>query len=208
VAAPNTSRPPKPTETAPWTTRRKAIVGTIIGVVAAAIIAVLLVIAYLTGPGAKDVADHNGKGGSTSSPTPSAIPIAVPTSAPLAQPAAIEPGLTAQLTDFESVEGVATTPGSVSAPSVRFTVTITNNTSKAQPLTTTVVNAYYGTANTPALELYSPGGVNLPDSVPAGQSVSGVYLFSIPANDRSDVRFEIDYSASVKPLIFQGSIPN
>ena len=189
----------------PWSRRRKAIVGTIIGVVVLAVVAVLVSISYLTSPAYKQ-AQHDA--GTTSTPTPSVTPIAVPTSAPIAQAAAIEPGLTAQITKFEAVQGTANAPGEVSAPSVRFTVTITNNTSKSVSLTTAVVTSTYGTAQTPALQLYAPGGVNLPSTVAAGQSVSGVYLFSIPVADRGNVRLEIDYSVKVPPLVFQGAIPH
>ena len=204
MAAPNKSRPAATDESPLWSRRRRAILVTAIAVVAAVVIAGLITVAYLTGPGAKSGADSAIP---PSSATPKPKPIAIPTSAPLAQPAAIQPGLTAQITKFEAVQGVATTPGSVSAPSVRITVTITNNTSKSVPLDTATITSYYGPAATPALQLYSPGGVDLPASVAAGKTASGVYLFSIPVADRSDVRFELDYSVNVKPLFFEGSIP-
>ena len=191
-----------------WSKRRKAIVGTIVGIVAALIIAALITISYLTSPAARNAANGGGPGAHASSTsTPSATPIAVPTSAPIAQPGAIAPGLTAQITKFEAVQGVANTPGEVSGPSVRITVTITNNTSASASLKTTTISASYGTKSTPALELFSPGGVSLPSTVADGQSVTGVYLFSIPVADRSNVRVELDYSVGVKPLVFEGAIP-
>jgi hypothetical protein len=151
----------------------------------------------------------------SSAPTNSANPTssppvdpAVPAKpVPIEQAAAIKPGLTAEITKFEAVQGIAKTPGEVSRPSVRITVTITNGTSAEASLLTTVITAYYGADQTPANELSSPGGSPLPTKVAAGQSVTGVYLFSIPEDQRNFATIEVDYSVKVQPLIFQGPIP-
>jgi hypothetical protein len=206
------STEPAPVEgTSPWTTRRKVIVGVIAAVVVAAIVVAIILLTTTRGT--------NTAGGSTSTPgassSPSASstasaspsPSASATAAPIAQPGTIKPGLTAQFTKFEAVDGIAKTPGEVSGPSVRFTVVITNSGSAAESLATTVVTAYYGDDNTPALQLSEPGGSDLPQSVAAGSTATGVYIFTIPADQRNNVRLEVDYSTKVTPLIFQGALP-
>jgi hypothetical protein len=206
------STEPAPVEgTSPWTTRRKVIVGVIAAVV---VIAVVVAIVLLTGdrssrPGGGTSATPGSSSTPGASPTASASPgpSATPSAAPIASPGTIKPGLTAQITKFEAVDGVAKTPGEVSGPSVRFTVVITNAGSSTESLATTVVTAYYGDDSTPALQLSEPGGVDLPASVAAGSSATGVYIFTIPTDQRNNVRFEVDYSTKVAPLVFQGALP-
>jgi hypothetical protein len=143
------------------------------------------------------------------SPGPSARATPLAPSAPVAidKPAQISPGLSAAITKFEAVEGKALTPGEVSAPCVRITVTIRNATSSAVPLNTAVVTAYYGADATPALELTSPGGTPFPAKLEAGNTATAIYLFSIPVDQRDRVRIEVDYSVEVSPLVFEGAVP-
>jgi cytoskeletal protein RodZ len=141
------------------------------------------------------------QGSASPNPSTPAAPVAI------TAPATIKAGLIAEITKFEAVEGKAQTPGEVSGPSVRMTVTITNSTSASANLDTTVVTAYYGSSQTPALELSAPGGAPLPAKVEAGQAVTGVYIFTIPAEQRNNVRVVVDYSVKVQPLVFQGALP-
>jgi hypothetical protein len=145
--------------------------------------------------------------GQTPSPSSSVDPSVPADPVPIDQPATISPGLAAEITKFEAVQGVAKTPGERSGPSVRITVTITNNTSKSVPLDTVNVTAYYGQEQTPAPELSSPGGSPLPASLAPGKTAAGVYIFRIAKDDRGHVRVEVDYSVDVQPLIFEGAVP-
>lgn len=123
------------------------------------------------------------------------------------QPADISPGLTAEITTLEAVAGEARRPGEVAGPAVRVTVQITNSTPSAVSLVTTVVTAYYGADQTPALELGSPGASPMPAEVAAGQTATGVYVFTVPSSERGNVRIMVDYSVDVQPLVFQGAAP-
>lgn len=123
------------------------------------------------------------------------------------QPADISPGLTAAITGLESVAGEAKRPGEVAGPAVRVTVQITNSTSAPVSLLTTVVTAYYGADQTPALELGSPGASPMPTEVAAGAAATGVYVFTVPSDERGNVRVMVDYSVDVQPLVFQGAAP-
>lgn len=215
---PSDGTPTDGSSTQRWSTRTIAIASAV-----AVVIIVAVVLALTLRPSISNTATTD----STKSPTPapsvtmgaSASPSATAepnaTAGPspaspvaITKPATILPGLTAAITKFESVAGKAQTPGEISGPSVRMTVTITNSTAKAVTLNTTVVTAYYGTDQTPALQLTSPGGVNLPTSVAPGASATGVYIFTIPTDQRANVRVEVDYSVDVAPLIFQGSVPS
>ncbi|MHA6693429.1 hypothetical protein [Homoserinimonas sp. A520] len=183
-----------------------------------AIAAVIAVVAALgAAPGASTPSQPPGISPSASpspsaTPTPSTPPTegpAAPTDKPPAaidEPAPITPSLTAEIARVEAVDGTARGPGEVAGPSLRVTVTIANSASTDAPLGTTVVSAYYGADLTPAPELREPGGSPLPAMVGAGTTATGVYIFTVPQDERSNVTIMVDYSVDVEPLVFQGDI--
>lgn len=141
---------------------------------------------------------------------PSAPPTgdpAVPSDKPpttINQSAPITPGLTAEILRVEAVEGTARGPGEVAGPSLRVTVAIANSTMADAPLNTTIVSAYFGPDFTPAAELREPGGSPLPAVVRSGETVTGVYIFTVPESERRNVTIMVDYSVEVDSLVFQG----
>ena len=144
---------------------------------------------------------------SSTSPVPTDGPV-VPDVTPIDidQPGAITAGLTAQISKVEAVDGTARGPGEVAGPSLRVTVTIANSSSDAATLRTAVVSCYFGTDRTPAQELREPGGVPLPASVAAKTAIDGVYIFTVPPDERGNVTILVDYSVDVLPLVFQGDV--
>lgn len=186
------------------------------GIAVAAVVAIILVLTLPAGLGASAGDPSATPGGTTTPAAPHVPPSATPT--PVEQPPAGEPvpiespapvveGLTASITGIEAVDGVARGPGEVSGPSIRFTVTIANTTGSAVDLTGTVVTVDYGSDRTPAGQLYEPGAVPLPTSVPAGGSASGVFVFAIPPESRGLVHITVDYAVDVAPLVFAGAVP-
>jgi hypothetical protein len=119
----------------------------------------------------------------------------------------IKKELTAAVVRSEAVAGKADGPGEIGGPAVRFTVRITNTTGAPVSLADTVVNAYYGSAETPAVQLRMPGGVDFPTSVADGGSATGVFVFNIPSASRSSVKVTVDTSVRNPVIAFQGSAP-
>lgn len=140
----------------------------------------------------------------TAAPTPQPTRTATITK-PTAVP--IKKAFTATVVRMEAVKGVAEGPGEIGGPSVRFTVKITNTTGKTVSLTETVVNAFYGSAQTPAVQLRQPNGKDFPHSVKNGSSATGVFIFNIPVKSRSDVRITVDTSVKNPVIAFEGSAP-
>jgi hypothetical protein len=136
----------------------------------------------------------------TPQPTKTAT-IAEPTAVPIKQE------LTAAVTKMTAVTGTADGPGEIGGPSVRFTITIENTTGKTFSLSNTVVNAYYGKAATPAVQLRSPGGKDFPSSVRNGGSATGSFVFNIPKASRSSVKVTVDTSVQNPVIAFQGAAP-
>lgn len=148
------------------------------------------------------------------STTPAIPPTTVPGGVPqptrtasISAPATIVKALTAQVTKMEAVIGKADGPGEIGGPAVRFTITITNRTGKTVNLSDTAVNAYSGTAATPAVPLRMPGGVPFPASVANGRSATGVFVFNIPVASRSLVQVTVDTSVRNPVVAFRGPAP-
>ncbi|CAO1654268.1 DUF4352 domain-containing protein [Salinibacterium sp. NYA9b] len=133
-----------------------------------------------------------------------AVPDVTPV--PIEEPADVTPGLVAKVTKVEEVDGTARGPGEVAGPSLRVTVTMTNSTSSVVSLRTTVISCYFGADRTPAPELREPGGSPLPASLAANSAIDGVYIFTVPADQRGNVTLLVDYSVDVQPVVFQGDI--
>lgn len=185
----------------------------IIAVPVVVALAIATVVFALWGPTPVSISVPSGSPSASSRPTPDpstppAEQPAVPDDEPVTidEPATITPGLTAEITTVEAVEGVARGPGEVAGPSLRLTITIANTTAADAPLDTTVVSAYYGADRTPAPELRQPGGSPLPSSIAAGASATGIYIFSVPEEERGNTTIMVDYSVDVDPLVFQGDI--
>jgi len=221
VAEPEPTAPPA-SEPADWEAERAAqrrrllLISLAVGG-AAVVIAIVLLIARPWESGTPTSAPTTPTDGQTSlapTPDPSDTP-ATPTPTettspepvPIESPGTIVTGLTAQVVGIEAVDGVAKGPGEVSGPSIRFTVTIANGTSDSVDLTATVVTVDYGADRTPAGQLYEPGASPMPTKVAAGAEASGVYVFSIPTDQRGLVHITVDYSVGVPPLVFSGRVP-
>ena len=131
-----------------------------------------------------------------------------PTDPPVAlqdshQPA---PGLSVKLASLEPITGVANLPGEVGGPSLQVTVEVTNTTSRAVDLSSTVVNLYTTHDLTPAIEL-SSGESPMKPTVAPGASVQGVYVFNVPVDQRDFVTVEVDLATAVPVTLFQGAAP-
>ena len=147
--------------------------------------------------------------GSTSTPSgdPTPVPQATPSPVPIDEPGTIEPGVTASIDTIEAVQGEAKGPGEVAGPAIRFRVSISNTTSAAIDLGATVVTVDYGADRTPALQLFEPGASPLAVSADPGATVTAVYIFTVPVDQRGLVHITVDYTVGVPPLDFTGAVP-
>jgi hypothetical protein len=126
---------------------------------------------------------------------------------PLDSPAAVGNGVVATLTAIEPIQGTANGPGNVAGPAIRVTVHVENGTSEAITLAGAAVNMYYGADDTPASPLDDssarPFGI---DMIAPGQSADGVYVFTVPDDQRDDVTVEVGYEAGAPLLLFSGPV--
>lgn len=125
---------------------------------------------------------------------------------PLNSPAAVGNGVVATLPKIEAIQGTATGPGNVAGPAIRVTVRIQNGTSTAVSLGGVAVNMYYGSDKTPASPLDDPSQRPFGGMLAAGQSADGVYVFTVPADQRDAVTVEVGYQAGAPLLLFTGPV--
>jgi hypothetical protein len=149
----------------------------------------------------------------TPAPDPGKSPIVEPTPPaefpPLAFTESASPsaGLVFSVSALEAVQGVARGPGEVAGPALRFALTIRNDTAESVSLESTVVNLYFGADQSPATDLQEPGGVALPADVTAGNSVTGVFIFAVPKDEREQIKIAVDYSVALPIVVFEGRAP-
>lgn len=126
---------------------------------------------------------------------------------PLTEQVAPVPGVVVSISSLEAVEGEAQGPGEVAGPALRFTLSMRNDGDAPVSLTSTVVTVYSGPEQTPAVDLRGPGGVPLPEEVGPGATVTGVFVFTVPPEERDQVKIGVDYTVGVPIVVFEGSAP-
>jgi len=141
-------------------------------------------------------------------PDPSATPGTMPELAPVApdQPSDNGEGLVARITAMKAVQGEAVQAGEIAGPAVQFTLRLTNDTDAPIDLGLIAVNAYIGEALTPAGGLVKPGAAPFEGTLAVGDSTDGVYVYSIPENQRGDVTVTLDYRAGQPAFVFRGTV--
>lgn len=185
------------------------------------VIAVVLAIVLTTrsgddkeAPGASPAASPTasaapGASAGTPSSTSSAVPDPAPssTTAPLDGSVPVLPSVEVSLASIDAIDATAESPGEVSGPALRVTVLVDNQSAAAIDLSAAIANLYFGADATPASILDGSGAQPFPASVEAGQQATGVFVFSVPADQRDQVRVEVGYSAAAPVAIFSGPAP-
>jgi len=141
--------------------------------------------------------------------TPTAVGDELPPSLPpvaLTDTAAVDGAVAAELTDVRAIEGEGTGPGNVAGPAVAVTVRLTNGTAEELSLDGAVVSLTYTSDARPASPLDDPSAAPLSGALAPGSSAEGVYVFSVPADQRDVVSVAIGYQAGAPYLVFTGSV--
>jgi len=135
--------------------------------------------------------------------TPSAAPEAIKTD--LAAPATPVTDVTVRISKVEAIEAKGQGPGEVSGPAVAVTVTIEN--AGTQPFDTSALSVNLtdskdlpgnGMTGSPAAWITKP--------VPAGGKLSGVYVFSVPKDNRNPITVSVSVNPGVPTVLFSGKV--
>jgi hypothetical protein len=212
-----------PSHLSPAGSRRRSLtLGSLLALVVIGLVAVTALV--FSGPGAdRDTAAPEQTASPTSIAPPPALAAApvtpeptgptgdadeLPPSLPavaLDQPAAVGNGITAEVASLEAIDGSGRGPGNVSGPALRATVRITNGTADPVSLEGVAVDLGHGPELMPASPLDDPSASPFSGVVQPSESAVGVYVFSVPADDRDVVRLSVGYQAGAPFLVFSGS---
>jgi len=113
-------------------------------------------------------------------------------------------GLTVRLSDVSAVQAEARAPGEIAGPGLRVSVEASNEGRRAVSLDGVVVFVSYGADRTPASQVGSSSDPVRGRLAP-GRSRSGSYVYTVPADERDDVRVEVSYTGSAPTVAFSGS---
>ncbi|MBG6192122.1 cytoskeletal protein RodZ [Arthrobacter sp. CAN_A212] len=125
----------------------------------------------------------------------------------LDEPSAFAKGITASVSSMEAIDAEAYGIGEIAGPALRFVITVENTTGEAVSLTNSVVNVEFGPDSLPAVQLTGSGATEFPATVDAGESAATTLVFSIPADQRDQVRILFNREASSPIAAFEGAAP-
>ncbi|MGY1805393.1 hypothetical protein ACI78T_19080 [Blastococcus sp. SYSU D00922] len=163
----------------------------------------------LVGPSTSASPSSTGQAlGTTPAPGPTDLNSPPPALPPVALDARGEVGngVVATLPSIEEIESSAQGPGNIAGPAIRVTVRIENGTADAVPLDGVSVNMYYGTDLTPASPLEDASRAPFNGTLAPGDSAEGIYVFSVPADERDSVTIEVGYVPGAPLLLFTGAV--
>lgn len=159
-----------------------------------------------TTPGADD-------GATTSAPADpgTGVPAPDPAQAPpsLAAVALDAPVVVDQVvvsvSSVEAIDGTGQGPGNIAGPALRVTVSLENRTDGVVPVDGVAVSVAYGPDLVPASPLEDPSRFPFGGNLGPGESADGVYVFTVPADQRDAVTISVGYLASAPIAVFTGA---
>lgn len=143
--------------------------------------------------------EPTGPTGDVDDPPPSRPAVA------LDEAAEVGDGVSASLVSLDAIEGTATGPGNIAGPALRITVRIENGTDEPVSLGGVVVDLASGRDLVPASPLDDPSAAPFAGTVAPGEHADGVYVFTIPEEDRGSVTVSVGYQAGAPFMVFTGS---
>ncbi|WP_366180468.1 hypothetical protein ABXS69_09790 [Actinomyces timonensis] len=115
-------------------------------------------------------------------------------------------GATVAVTSVEAIEvsGDDIVPGEIGGAALQVNVSVTAG-SQDVDLSGALATLAYGEDSTPASPLRAAEGTELPSSVAAGQTATGSFRFSVPADARDRVTVTVTVVPGQPAAVFQGS---
>ncbi len=108
-----------------------------------------------------------------------------------------------QVTDVRAVSTEARFPGEIAGPGIAVTVHVVNSSSDAIDLDNAIVDVR-GADGTRAVEVSGSPASPMSGSLPSGQEASGVYVFTIPRDQRNPISIRFSYAAETPTVLFVG----
>ena len=157
------------------------------------------------GDGGDDATTDDQEPGTATGEVVPVEPVQTMAPVPLQSVGDFKTGLTVELASITAVQAEAKAPGEISGPGLRVTVAAANDGEDAVSLDGVVVFLSYGSDRTPATQ-FGSSSEPLAGDLPPGSSREGTYVFTVPTDQRDDVRVEVSYTGSAPTVAFTGSV--
>ena len=115
----------------------------------------------------------------------------------------VAPRLTAELISLKTQYVKSQYPGELSGNAVVLGLRLTNGTSKTVDLGNVVVNVTQANGN-PASQITSSPAKALPTTAKSGATANGVFVFTVPKNQRNPITVSVTLSADTTVAVFKG----
>lgn len=122
---------------------------------------------------------------------------------PLTGRAQVGGGISASISGVTRISAVAHRPGEISGPAVSITLKLKNGSSRAVDLSQVTVTVA-DHAGLPAPTISQNDSNPLANSLAAGRSVSGVYVFSLPAKSTDPISISVTVLNTAPVVLFVG----
>lgn len=119
--------------------------------------------------------------------------------------AAAGDGVVADVVSLEGIDATGVGAGNIAGPALRVTVRITNGTTGPISLDGVAVDLAHGVEQLPASPIGDPSTALFGGILQPAASAVGVYVFTVPADDRELVTLSVGYQAGAPFMVFTGS---
>lgn len=146
-------------------------------------------------------------------PTPSAsghtsdantLPSSLP-AVGIGRSASVGDGVTGTVVALEAIDGTGHGRGDLAGPAVRATIRLTNGRKAPVSVDAVATAMTYGSDHRPAPPLDDPSSKPFRGLLQPGSSTTGVYVFTVPADQRSAITVAVGYRAGAPFMVFSGS---
>lgn len=154
-------------------------------------------------------AGASGTAASTSGPAPTggateSLPREEQSPVPVEDEAEFGDGMKVTIASTEAVTMTEVLPGEIAGPAVAIRLAFQNAGSADVSLQNVIVSVNY--AGQEASSFTGEPAAAPPESVAAGQTAEGVYVFAIPEGQRSNVTVRVSYSPDAPQVTFTGPV--
>ena len=113
--------------------------------------------------------------------------------------------ITTKLTDIAAIDAQARVPGELSGPALAITIEVSNDSTDPIGLDSVSVNVE-GNGGAPASPITTDPAAPFSGVLMPGEKKTGVYVFTIPVESRSDLSVTVLYSVGSPVVLFTGSV--
>lgn len=147
-----------------------------------------------------------GEGDGTINEKADVIPGQVAKPVPFDETTGFGDGMNVRIADVEAVQTQARLPGERSGPGIAVTFEMTNGSESVASLDGVTVDVVTSDGAS-AIRILDPSREEFAGDLGPGESRSGTYVFTLPPEQRNDLRVHIKYSADTPVVVFQGNAP-